>query len=252
MESGTDVSKKGGIMSNYTKNYNLIKPLGTEQYDINEVTNINADIIDTELADCVRKDGKKGLSTNDFTDKYKTKLDNLKNNGGSGSGGADGEDGATFIPTVSSEGVISWTNNKGLDNPEPVNIKGKDGDTGPQGPAPIKGTDYFTEAEKQEMISAVLNNINIKTVKAHLDITEDIEAGSIITIPVNYKVGADCLDVFLNGEYLRKCTTYDNADTGTYSEVGTVNSISNQIKITTAYSLESGDYFDFIVRGVYE
>lgn len=55
--------------------------------------------------------------------------------------GADGEDGATFIPKVSEEGIISWTNDKGLDNPEPVNIKGKNGDTGatgPQGPKPEK------------------------------------------------------------------------------------------------------------------
>ena len=242
-------------MANYTENYNLIKPTKNEQYDIEDVTNTNMDIIDAELINCIRKDGNKGLSQNDFTDEYKSRLDNLKNNGGSGGSGANGEDGATFIPKVSEEGVISWTNNKGLDNPEPVNIKGKDGSVGPQGPqghTPIKGTDYFTEAEKQEMISAVLNSINIKTLKVHLDITEDIVAGSIIEIPIKYKVGTDCLDVFLKGEYLRKCTTYDDVDTGTYSEVGEEESISNQIKITSAYSLEKGDYFDFIVRGVYE
>lgn len=39
----------------------------------------------------------------------------------------DGEDGATFTPSVSADGVISWTNNRGLNNPEPVNIRGKDG-----------------------------------------------------------------------------------------------------------------------------
>ena len=37
-------------------------------------------------------------------------------------GGAGGGDGATFIPTVSPEGVISWTNDKGLNNPDPVNL----------------------------------------------------------------------------------------------------------------------------------
>jgi hypothetical protein len=35
-----------------------------------------------------------------------------------------GENGATFIPTVSEEGVLSWTNDKSLENPESVNIKG--------------------------------------------------------------------------------------------------------------------------------
>ena len=39
----------------------------------------------------------------------------------------EGENGATFIPDVSDDGVISWTNDKDLPNPDPVNIKGKDG-----------------------------------------------------------------------------------------------------------------------------
>lgn len=53
--------------------------------------------------------------------------------GGEGGGGADGEDGATFYPAVSSDGVLSWSNNKGLTNPDPVNIKGEKGDKGDQG-----------------------------------------------------------------------------------------------------------------------
>lgn len=38
--------------------------------------------------------------------------------------------GFTFIPQVSSDGVLSWTNLAGMENPEPVNIKGQKGDTG--------------------------------------------------------------------------------------------------------------------------
>lgn len=44
-----------------------------------------------------------------------------------------GEDGATFIPSVSADGIISWTNDKDLPNPEPVNIKGDKGDKGEKG-----------------------------------------------------------------------------------------------------------------------
>lgn len=44
-----------------------------------------------------------------------------------------GEDGATFIPSVSADGVISWTNDKELPNPDPVNIKGVKGDKGERG-----------------------------------------------------------------------------------------------------------------------
>ena len=53
--------------------------------------------------------------------------------------GSSGKDGATFIPSVSSEGVISWTNDGELDNPSPVNIKGPKGDTGATGPTGAKG-----------------------------------------------------------------------------------------------------------------
>ena len=47
--------------------------------------------------------------------------------------GGKGEDGATFIPTVSADGVISWTNDKDLPNPDPVNIKGNPGKDGEDG-----------------------------------------------------------------------------------------------------------------------
>ena len=42
-------------------------------------------------------------------------------------GQLQGAPGATFTPIVYSDGVLAWTNDAGLDNPEPVNI------TGPQG-----------------------------------------------------------------------------------------------------------------------
>ena len=59
--------------------------------------------------------------------------------GPAGNDGADGEDGATFTPSVSSAGVLSWTNNKGLTNPAAVNIKGPQGETGATGPQGATG-----------------------------------------------------------------------------------------------------------------
>ena len=57
---------------------------------------------------------------------------------------------ATFIPSVSSDGVLSWTNDKGLENPTPVNVKGIDGKNGKD------GQDYIlTEADKQEIADMV-------------------------------------------------------------------------------------------------
>ena len=82
--------------------------------------------------------------------------------------GSSGDGGATFIPSVSADGVISWTNDKGLPNPKPVNIKGVKGNKGDKGEAgengkdgadgytPVKGKDYFTDSDKAEMVSSVI------------------------------------------------------------------------------------------------
>ncbi len=55
---------------------------------------------------------------------------NGANGTGGGGSGESGEDGATFIPYVDADGNLSWTNNKGLPNPDTVNIKGADGEDG--------------------------------------------------------------------------------------------------------------------------
>lgn len=76
-------------------------------------------------------------------------------------------DGATFIPSISNEGVLSWTNNGGLENPATVNIRGQKGDTGATGAdgakgdkgddgyTPVRGTDYWTAADIAEIKSYV-------------------------------------------------------------------------------------------------
>jgi hypothetical protein len=46
---------------------------------------------------------------------------------GLGGGNETGENGATFIPSIS-DGILSWTNDKNLENPEPVNIIGPQGE----------------------------------------------------------------------------------------------------------------------------
>ena len=48
--------------------------------------------------------------------------------------------GATYTPYVSEAGVISFTNDGGLPNPEPVNIKGPKGDNGDKGEPGPQGT----------------------------------------------------------------------------------------------------------------
>lgn len=60
-----------------------------------------------------------------------------------------GEDGATFTPHISSSGVLTWTNDKGLPNPDPISVigpQGPTGATGPQGPRGPKGDTGATGA----------------------------------------------------------------------------------------------------------
>ena len=52
--------------------------------------------------------------------------------------GEPGENGATFLPGISAEGMLTWTNDKGLENPPAVCIRGPQGvpgDPGPRGDA---------------------------------------------------------------------------------------------------------------------
>lgn len=48
-------------------------------------------------------------------------------------GTAKGANGVTFVPSVSSAGVLSWTNDGSLTNPAPVTIKGANGTNGTNG-----------------------------------------------------------------------------------------------------------------------
>lgn len=51
-----------------------------------------------------------------------------------------GPAGTTFKPAVSSDGILSWTNDGGLENPADVNIKGPKGDNGDTGATGADGT----------------------------------------------------------------------------------------------------------------
>lgn len=90
---------------------------------LKEASNLDLDVSkvgDTSTITITKKDG-----TQKIVEVY-------DGTGGSGTGGT-GENGATFTPSVSEDGIISWTNDKGLENPSPINIKGPKGDIGEKG-----------------------------------------------------------------------------------------------------------------------
>lgn len=85
-----------------------------------------------------------------------------------------------------------------------------------------------------------------------LKITTNISAGATINLPCTYLVGANVLDVYLNGEKLICTVSTDTAGSnGHYIELGAANSISSTIKTTNDWSLVVGDTLELIVRGIY-
>ena len=155
-------------------------------------------------------------------------------------------DGTTFTPTVSEDGVLSWTNDGGKANPEPVNIKGPRGEAGPQGPqgpkgdtgatgetgpqgpagaagkdgyTPVKGTDYWTADD----IAAIQSYINEKaTVLQSKSITDS--GGHFTTDTVEgalQEIGAELAGInTLLGSGIQISFTFD--DGGSNSETFSV------------------------------
>lgn len=135
----------------------------------------------------------------------------------------------------------------------------------------LKSKAYFMNGEtKQEVEEAVYegatplsaenlndmqNNIE-EEINSHIEhkyflqLTAAVAKGGTITLPCYFKVGTHCLDVYYMGELL--ILSSDDAGTdGHYREVGQVSAVSNQIKLTTDWGCESGEYFEFVVRGEY-
>jgi hypothetical protein len=78
--------------------------------------------------------------------------------------------GATFTPTITPEGVLSWSNNGGLENPLTVNLRGPQGERGEQGEQGVQGiqgipgvkgdpgtTDYLQLTNRPSLVSLERN-----------------------------------------------------------------------------------------------
>ncbi len=135
----------------------------------------------------------------------------------------------------------------------------------------LKSKAYFMDGEtKQEVEEAVwegttplsaenLNGMqdNIEEeINSHIEhkyflqLTANVAKGGTITVPAYYKCGVGTLDVFYMGEKLL-LSSDDSGTNGHYREIGETNAVSNQIKLTADWSAETGEYFEFIVRGEY-
>lgn len=116
-----------------------------------------------------------GLTNTIYIDISDNRINESTTTGGSvngGNGGTNGKNGVTYVPKISEDGILSWTNDGGLPNPTPVNIKG-DGksayqiavDNGFEGSEEewlesLMGSDYIlTETDKQDIADIVVEMI---------------------------------------------------------------------------------------------
>lgn len=177
-----------------------------------------------------------------------------------GPAGDKGEDGiaATItIGTVTTGEANTQANVENVGNSNnaifnfviPKGQKGDKGDTGEQGKngqngtTPVKGKDYFTETEKQEIIKQHIH-------KYSTTISTTSTAGTEIELPCYYEVGSNVIDVYLSGERLLLSSDESGTD-GHYVEVGNSGETSNKIKSTSDWYFEAGDVLDLEVRGEY-
>ena len=141
--------------------------------------------------------------------------------GAPGKDGTNGRDGVTFTPAMSAAGDLSWTNDGGKSNPETVNLKGPKGDTGARGPAgadgakgdtgpqgpqgeqgpqgvqgvagktPVKGTDYFTPADVNEIAAEAAKKVDISSKLDKPTSDASATAGQVLTKTANGQEWAD-------------------------------------------------------------
>lgn len=116
-------------------------------------------------------------------------------------------------------------------------------------PAVWQGKTPLSALNLNKMQSNIENTVEGYTY--NLILTANVNAGGEITLPFYYKVGANVLQVYYMG-LLLLLSSDDAGTNGHYREVGTADSLSNKIKLTTDWSAEQGEYFKFVVKGVYE
>ena len=216
-------------MSDYTEHYNLKKPAQSESYNVDDA-NTNNTIIDTTLFGKVDKIPGKGLSQNDFTNSYKKKIDTLQN---------------IYKYKGSVETLEDLNDITGAKGGDVYNVISENKDY-----AFNENENKWDELGSATNVDDLATKTEIKTTKYKLILSSDLDAGATITVPANYKVGEECLDVYYMGELLRKSSDEAGTD-GHYQEIGESGSISNQIKITSDWGCEEGEYFDFVIRGEY-
>ena len=218
-------------MATYTDNCNLILPAKSENYDV-DTANTNNQIIDTQLGNKVNKVPGKGLSTNDFTNNYKNKIDTLQNI-------------YRFMGTVDTASNLPTTGQKKGDV---YNVKSENKDY-----AWNDSAQQWVELGSATNLDNVAMKNEIKIKRALVTLETIINANTNYSTVYPYEVGNDSLEVYYCSTKLQKGVDYN--------EIGNTGEVSNVIQFTDSIgdldmsSVEGFEDFketlEFIVRGEY-
>lgn len=219
-------------MATYTDNCNLILPAKSENYDV-DTANTNNQIIDTQLGNKVNKVPGKGLSTNDFTNNYKNKIDTLQNI-------------YRFMGTVDTVSNLPTTGQK---NGDVYNVKSENKDY-----AWNDSTQQWVELGSATNLDNVAMKNEIKIKRALITLETTINANTNYSTVYSYEVGNDSLEVFYCTRKLQKGVDYN--EVGTAGEVSNVIQFLDSIGDLDMSGVEGFEDFEetleFVVRGEYD
>lgn len=91
--------------------------------------------------------------------------------------GPNGANGVTFTPSVSAAGVLSWTNNGGLANPSPINIKGPKGDDAIITASDVENWGFTKNKGTVTYVAVKMNG----TIKGKVTSSGEIDLGTVLT-----------------------------------------------------------------------
>lgn len=169
-------------MADYTQNCNLVLPKKSENYDV-EVANTNNKIIDTQLGNKVEKVPGKGLSSNDFTNNYKNKLDTLQNI-------------YRFMGAVDTVLDLPSTGQK---NGDVYNVVSENKDY-----AWNNNIQQWVGLGSATNLDNVVTKDEVKIQHSLIVLDTIITANTNYTIPLGYKVGNNSLEIFYCSTKLQK------------------------------------------------
>lgn len=220
-------------MPDYTQYYNLIKPKKGENYDVDDTTCTNMDIIDTQLANKVEKVPGKGLSTNDFTNNYKNKIDTLQN----------------IYRFMGAVDTVSDLPTNGQKNGDVYNVKSENKDY-----AWNDNTQTWVQLGSATNLDNVAMKSEIKINRSLITLQNKIDSNTNYTIPLSYQVGNDSLEVFYCTTKLQKGEDY--IEVGENGSVSTTIQFLDDLGNLDMSDVEGFENFtetlEFVVRGEYD